>query len=570
MTALPAFVAVLAVLLAFGDRLRRALGLAADRPAERLGLALAGAFATSTVAVFALAAARIANVGTLLGLLAAMAAAAGPAFRDLRAMLPLPRRGLLPALTAAALALGFVAALAPPTGIDTLILHFTAPARWREAGGLVPGDGLYAHRTGGFYFVYLLGMSLGGEILAKLLNFAAGAGAVALLGATAERRQAGAGIWAAAAAVASPVVTAYLGYEYLDLPALLYVAAGVYAAARGHESPRWSAAAVAILGFSLGVKTSNLAVLALAAAAGLALVRARAWAPLAAGAGTAALAAGFWPAWNLATLGTAFPTYVLAGTEGAPGPASVPAAVARVGLWLLGSPVYWSDALGPLVWIGLAAAALFRDLGARAWALQAAAGLALYFAVVAVAAPRYLAGDVHSQVRYLAPLLVGLGAPAAGLWLARLPRGWALALLLAPLLPLLALKAGRTAVALPAALGIEGRDAYLARKLETYEACRAVNALPGRPKVLALILRPYPLRPALWAPLDLTPDDLRSGRALERRMREAGCTHLLAEPGVLDAAAPGWLDGASLREIGSWPMPDGRRVRLYEVLSPGR
>ncbi len=577
MIALPAFLAVLAVLLAFGDRLCRLLGLGSERPAERFGLALATSFGVLTLAVFLLALPRWVNFWSMLALLAAMALVAGRSFLELpswlRAGVSEFRRGALGWLSGTFLGLGFIAAMAPPTGIDTLAFHFVAPKLWLHAGGLLPDPHPYYHRTGGFYFVYLFGMALQNDLLAKLLHFGASTASIVLCGATADRLRAGSGGWAVAAALTSPVVASYLGYEFLELPAQMYVTAGLFAAVRaGEGGGRWTSAALGYFGFALGVKPSGFPVLLLAGTAVVAAWRRegrRALPSIGAGAGLALLAGGFWQAWNLWTL-----RGVLAGYHASALPGmstSLWRTQGQVLLWLLGSPPYWSDALGPLLVLGVAGGLCFRSLGSRGLALQALGCLAFYLGFLGLAAPYYLVW--HTQIRYLSPVLLALAAPAAGLFLSRIPRGWALAALLVPALPLLALKAGRTAVAAPAALGLQGVDVYLSRKVETYEACRAVNAMPGRLRVLAWIFRPYHLGAERLAAWEATAEGKRGVDVLAEAARSEGITHVLVEQGYLDRRHLGsmesYFEGSAFRPVGEgWPQPDGRRIRLYELLPP--
>jgi len=591
--ALPGFLIVGTVFVVFGDRLARALKLGSERPAERFGLGLAVSFAVVTFAVFLLALARrvsFASSAILLGLMACVSLFslretgrwAGSWVSSLR-----PRRtaeGAMGALAGTLVVLGGLAAMAPPTGIDTLHYHFVAVKRMLQAGGLVPDGGPYFHRTGGFYFPYLLGMALQGDGLAKFFNFAAASSALALIAAAADRLKPGAGVPAAAAAASSPVVAAYLGYEFLELPALMYVSAALYAAVRyrAGDGGRWAAAALAFAGFGLGVKPSNFAVLVLAAFVAIELLRrdgTRAWRPLAAGTLVAAVGAGFWPLWNLASVGRLFPSYAFFEAPASETHPSFLAWVGSVAWFILAAPPYWSDAFGPLLVLGAVGAALFRvGHGGRFLSSAAALSLVLYVGFIATAMPGYFSRAVHSHNRYLSPVLVALGAAAAGVFLrwaldgSPAARRLALAAVFIPALPLLALKAGRTAVAVPAALGIESRDSYLGKKIEVYDACLAVNRLPEPVRVLPLVHQPYFLdRPVveLWT-IDWR--NVRSGEDLARAARSAGATHVLVEPRIPEnCGLPGGTNAfvpPDFREIGDgWDHWDGRRIRLYE-LSP--
>lgn len=588
MIALPAFLVVLAAFRLFGDRMARAAGLQSDRPLERLGIALALSFAAVTLLVFLLALARAVGFASSALLVVAMAvvgrASARGALEDLRAGLravrgPRTVRWSLGALAAAVILLGLVAAMAPPTGMDTLIFHFVAVKRMAEVGGLLADPSPHFHRTGGFYFPYLLAFSLQGDLLAKLLNFAAGAAAIGLSGAVGERLRPGAGAPAAAAAALTPVVSSYLGAEYLELPAQLYVSAALLSAVRARESGdgRWAAAALAFLGCAVGVKTSAFhgALLALPVLA----AGARTLPSLALGTALAALMAGFWPAWNLASTGAWFPAYDLEGVKGTPvtsaeGKGAAVLAILRS--LATTSRHYWSESLGPLLVVGTAGAALFdlrRD--GRRLAGLALLVLAGYLAVLWLAAPGMLQHQVHSHVRYLAPSLVPLGAAAAGLLLAAgldgppALRRLALASVLLPALALLPLKAARTAFAAPAALGLEPAAAYLSRKIETYPVCALVNGLPGDVRVLPLVERPYHLERPWVEPERLGPPP-STAEAFAAALRSRSITHVVVEPRVPERlgypADDRLFRPPHFREIGEgWPHWDGRRIRVYAL-----
>jgi hypothetical protein len=143
--------------------------------------------------------------------------------------------------------------------------------------------------------------------------------------------------------------------------------------------------------------------------------------------------------------------------------------------------------------------------------------------------------------------------------------------LLLPAAPLLALKAGKAAVAAPAAFCLESRSHYLAKKIETFEACEILNRLPDpEVRVLFIAHRPYYLdRPMMP---DQFWDDLHSRDDLVRQIREQKVTHVLVEP---NSWRPGWsrdpdavLGSAPFREIGRWPWKQDRWVKLYVVERP--
>src|SRR6185503_8061997 len=145
--------------------------------------------------------------------------------------------------------------------------------------------------------------------------------------------------------------------------------------------------------------------------------------------------------------------------------------------------------------------------------------------------------------------------------------------LVLPAAPLLFLKAGKAAVATPAALGLESRSAYLGKKIETFAACEVLNRLPDPDvKVLFAGVRPYYLdRPFIWVPyVGAVPflQGVNSREDFVRRLRERGITHVVHEPGGLRMAPfleSDALSGTPFREIGRWPWKVDQWVRLYAV-----
>jgi hypothetical protein len=591
---LPAFLVLLVVLVAFGDRVAKLLGLWPGPLLERLSLAWVLSTGVVTLGVFGLAASGGVSRWSCLALVAALGMASIGCLRELwgelrrvtwrETLWPAGRldRAMM-ALTGLFLAGGFVMALAPPTGMDTGIYHFTIPKVIVQHRGLVPRDDIWIHKSGGFYMVYVLGMALGGEIVAKLLAFATAAAGAGLCASVAERLRPRTGRLAIFILLSTPVSVGYLGYEYLELPILTYVLAALLAILRASEARAWTLLACGVTGLAISAKPSAFAAGILAPAAlGLMLRRDRARA-LPAAIGAAALfaaTAGFWSLWNYATTGALVHRYPYTAVEG--GGEQVP-----VTWWvdaghqlsvLATLGVYWTDSAGPLIPAGLAGFALFlwkreNKLAFLLWG----ASVAGYIGLLAVAAPVYLRSDFGA--RYLAPCMLGFGAPVAAQFV-----GWALerpgllrrAVLLALLLPaapLLVLKGGKAAVSAPAALGLESRSAYLEKKIETFAACEVLNRLPDPDvKVLFAAVRPYYLdRPFVWVPY-VGPNpftrDLKTGDDFIRRIRELKITHVLLEPGGFSGAPFVEADALSrpmFREIGRWPWKTDQWVRLYAV-----
>lgn len=555
--ALLIFLAVLYVFWAFGDRVRGALGVTSASAGEGAGISIAIAYGVVTLSGFLVALFRVAYPVVFWVLLAGLAAVSLPGLRSnfvvlrdrFRRIPWRPRRELAWwawALTAVFVVLGLVVALAPPTGMDAGVLHFTTPKRMLQEHGLRPERDIFFHRTGGFYFVTLFGMAVGDEILAKLLNFGTVLASLLLL----SPRPIAAFILAA-----SPLAAGFAGYEYLELPVVMYLLAGWVCLGRS------AALAGAFTGLAAGLKMSAFPAVVLL----VPLVRTFSRRTLPAGLAFA-VTAGFWPLWNLATIGS--PTFSYLEGQAGPVPEGVggtAGALGRALLSLVTTSLYWTESAGPFVFAGVAGCGVFLRGEPRLPILLFLGSIALYFGVILVFDPAYLTNE--GVTRYLAPCLVAFGAPAAAEFAAWASgRPWKAAIVLALLLPaapLLVLKAGKAAVAAPAALGLEGRSRYLAKKVETFAACEMLNGLPRRDvRVLFLAYRPYYLdRPFVWGAPEAADAD-----AFVRRLRELGVTHVLLEPGykAFQPWVPGILERPPFREVARWPG-HGKFVLLYEV-----
>jgi hypothetical protein len=591
------FLLLVPIFIGFGDRLARVLGLSPGPLLERLSLSFVLSTGAVTMGVFVLAVTHALSPWTCLASAAAMAAvAAGPVRAGVRSLKTVPWRDLvwpagrldrlLTLLIGAFLGSGLLMALAPPTGLDTGVYHFTIPKVILQTGGLVPREDIWIHKSGGFYMVYAFGMALGGEILAKLLGFAMALAGAGLGAAAAERLRPGSGRIAAFLLVSTPLSAGYLGYEYLELPILTYVLASLVSILRGPEGRTWTVVACVLAGLGVSIKVSAFALGVLVpAAVGLMILRERSRSSAAAAAASFTvfgITAGFWSVWNFCSTGSLVHRYP--GTTLAPetmvAASSIGSSVARFAGYLATMGEYWTDSAGPFIVAGLVGFGLFlRREGRPLAALLLLASLAAYAAAVVLAPGALLSGF---GVRYFSPCLIGFGAPAAAQFAAwarerrGLLRAVVLTALILPSVPLLLLKGGKAAVAGPAALGLESRSAYLNKKVETFAACETLNAMPGpRVKVLFVAIRPYYLdHPFVWIPYTGGVPFLRGVGTRDeflRRAREEGITHVLYEPSVSRDPRfndPDALFAAPFREIGRWPWKQDQWVRLYELERP--
>jgi hypothetical protein len=595
--ALLSFLVLTVVFLSFGERLARLAGLRPGPLLERLSLSWVLSTGVVTLAVFGLAAFHAVTIWSCLLLIAAMGLASFGAARELWgelkgvawrvALRPAARLDrVLLVLIGLFLAGGLVMALAPPTGMDTGVYHFTIPKVILQNHGLVPRDDIWIHKSGGFYMIYVLGMALGGEIVAKLLAFAMAAAGTGLCAAVADRLRPGCGRLAMFILLSTPLSAGYLGYEYLELPVLTYILAALLAVLRGPEGRAWTVLACGLTGLALSTKPSAFAAAVLVPAALGRMLAREGRRGMATAAGSLALlaaCAGFWSVWNYATTGMLLYRYPGSAIDAEGGLPVVPPWWIGVGRELRNlatTGIYWTDSAGPLIIAGFVGFAIFLWKRERKLLfLLGATSIAGFVAVLALLAPAYLS---VFGARYLAPCIVGFGAPLAAQfvgWVRERPgflRQVVLAALLLPAAPLLVLKGGKAVVAAPAALGLESRSAYLGKKIETFAACDLLNHLPDpNVKVLFAGVRPYYLdRSFVWMTYfgqNPFSRDIRTREDFVRRIRAQGITHLLYEPAPRRSAPfvdPDSLSAPPFREIGRWPWKTDQSVRLYAVDPP--
>jgi len=597
--AVSGFVLLALVFWSFGDRISGWARLRVENAGGRFALSAALSYGAVTLAVFLLATLRAVTFLTCAGVVVAMAAIS---FRELRSNAAALLQGLKGVewkgvlwprggwqawavwLSGLIVLLGLVQALAPVTGMDTGRMHFAAVKIMLGEHGLSPRPEVWFHRTGGFYMVYLFGMALQGEALAKLLSFGVSPLALLLVAQGSERLRAGTGRIAAAGLALTPLFTGFTGYEYLELPVLMYLLAAFLAFERYRTEGGlgWAVAAAALTGFAVGVKVTAFPVLVFLIPLLLAALRregSRAVLTVGAGALAFFIPAGFWAVWNWATTGSFAYTYLDGATPDDP--------IVQLGyrrlpgfFFILGSLVttseYWIDSAGPWVIAALGGLCLFRvPRESRRPALLVLGAVLFYAAVLEVRLPAYLFVDAHA--RYLGPCLLGFGTLAAAPFFSWAQGGapWLRAVLAAALLlpaaPLVALKAGKAVVAAPAAFGLESRSHYLSKKIETFEACEVLNALPDQDvKVLFLAQRPYYLdRPMVF---ETFWTGLRNREDFVRRIREMNVTHVLFEPELIPFPwfkdVDGIFKAPMFREMGRWPWKQRDWVRLYAVEKP--
>ncbi len=399
--------------------------------------------------------------------------------------------------------LGLAGCLAPETGWDTGLYHFAVARLRAEEGWMVARlDISPSYRPGYMETLYTVGFLFQGETLASLFNFAFYFAGLAFVRFWA-RRAAGerAGLLAGFAWLTSTTLVLRTNGGDVELGQALFLTAALYALQRLREgaSVRWAGVAGAALGMMLGIKyASAWACLAAGAAWLVVRIRDRAGLRRMAGEGAAVVCLGAlfglpWYLRNVIAVGN--PTFPFVAATPAPpgGPGfgwvtglargfGLDAFVIAAGAGLVApaaARLRWLAAV-PLLWLAL----LVRQLG--------------FAPEMAVAAARYISPAF--------PVLFVLAA--AGIDHALVKRPWpgraGLAFLGLALAPALGVHGLRNIPKIPAAAGLESREAYLERRIDSYWAIRrAVREVPPGKKVLLVEQRVYYCRAPFLAAADV-------------------------------------------------------------------
>ncbi len=153
-------------------------------------------------------------------------------------------------------------ALAPEIFYDSLVYHLAVPKLWWLERRMVPTP---ANCFSGIPFniemLFGLGLALSGDVAAKLLHYACGAGAVAAIMALARRYGSPRAGWLAALLfVGPPMVALEFGKTAIELGTTLFVVLSVFSLALGLEESRpeirwrWLALSGLFCGLNMGTK----------------------------------------------------------------------------------------------------------------------------------------------------------------------------------------------------------------------------------------------------------------------------------------------------------------------------
>jgi len=412
----------------------------------------------------------------------------------------------LSAAIAASALLGVIGCLAPETGWDTGVYHFTlARLRAEQGGMLVRLDVPHGYRPAYMEALYTLGFALQGETLASLINasfYLAGLALTRLWGVSLGGPRGG--LFAALAWMTS--ATYVLRYDGGDVEVgqAVFLGTALYALIRLRQGAgSWRILAGSALGMLLGIKYASINIAIVIAALWLVLrLKDRSgWKPL--------LLDGF----VIGGLGLAIacPWYVrnriAVGSLFFPYGASVGAGQGLdLGVLSAGGGHAMLKALGMDVFIlaGLAALPVAANARAR-WT----AALPILTGLWTLRQLGFTAPAVSNAMRYAAPTwlpLMVLGGVGVSEAVAKggFRRLAALVALAGPLALGQGVLAVRNLPKAPVALGLVRRDAYLEGKVSTWRAIRdAEAALPAGKKILLVEERSYYCRAPFLAAWDV-------------------------------------------------------------------
>jgi len=162
----------------------------------------------------------------------------------------------------------FSLALAPPTGTDALVYHLAVPKAYLQAGGMISlPNNIYSFFPLQFEMLYLLALSIGGEVLAQLLGLGI---SVTTLGGIAlfyKRYFLGKLLWVPCLIFFStPTFWEVSFLAYVDFQVAGFILMAVYAWARWREEEKngWFVLMSLFSGMAIATKLSSLVIFAIA------------------------------------------------------------------------------------------------------------------------------------------------------------------------------------------------------------------------------------------------------------------------------------------------------------------
>ncbi len=402
--------------------------------------------------------------------------------------------------------LGLIGCLAPETGWDTGVYHFAMSRLRAEQGGMVVRlDVPHGYRPAAMEMLYTAGFALNGETLASLINAAfyfSGLAIARLWGIQAGGARGG--LYAALAWLTSVTYVLRLDGGDVEVGLAVYLGAALYALLRLREggAPGWRILAGGALGMFLGMKYASAYTLILLAAVWL-FVRLRDKTPMKALAADAVVLGGLglalaspWYVRNYLATGTPFFPFQAGGASVWRDSVETEQGGARALLQALGMDAF--------ILVGLAGLLLPTASRLR-WTAVVSIGTALWM----VRQQGYSPMNITNAMRYASPcwlplLVLGGLAVAAAVEHGGRRRVLGLGALAVGLVLGQGVLAARNLRKLPAAIGIQSRDAYLAGRVSTYQAMRDAEAgLPAGKRVLLVEERSYYCRAPFLAASDI-------------------------------------------------------------------
>lgn len=508
----------------------------------------------------------------------------------------------LAAFLLTAFALTLIGALAPAgdSDWDGLVYHLTLPKLYLLHGAITPLPWL-SHSNFPFLMemLYLLGLLLHGQVLAKLFHFGFGWLTVLAVFAFGRRWWGGrAGVLGAAAFASLPFVGWEMTAAYNELAFALYAFLAVYALGRWYEkrAAGWLWVAAIMCGFALGAKMLAVVVVGFAVASLLydlvvgvtrRVVPAKrgAWRVMAFALLAAAVAAPWYMKSYLWTGNPVYPFfYEVFGGRYWTAERAREYAAAQQAFGLGGGPLRflglpWNLTMHPEAFTDRGFSAFIASLGPLPLAflplllfvgpVGRAGRLALWFALC-YAGVWFL---MSQNSRYLIPVLPGLCA-CAGLAAARLLAHRGPILVAVGAAFALALAMGLRADLLPAApaarvaLGLESQTTYLQRTSYVYNLAQFVNeTAPPKAKIMALGTEPrlfYLDRDFLLGDhaAIFSEQELSRTEFFLRAVTRLGVTHLLLHTsmmqniagrhGAMETRLADLIEARKLRSLGQW------------------
>ena len=405
----------------------------------------------------------------------------------------------------------FLFSLAPPTGMDIGNYHYTVPKVLLQKHGLSYRGDLHMEVCGGVHMLYTLTFVLGGEILTNLTSFLISILSIMTIYIIVRNVYSyKEGIISAYIIGISPFMVGYSGYGYLDTAVCLYLLLSIHSALFYIQDKSNNSRLVYLCALfsGLAINTKNTAIYATIPAIALFIVITKEYFARKRKLTTIFLfifilcsVGGYWFIWNILTTGTPFDnTQKYANTAEIE---SYKNSSLLILFYIFLKNIFtvgtgWADSGGPIIPFALIIYLLITKKEKTSLLLLGGMLLSILLFGIVIASYNKTNLALLINTRFLLPAILAYSSVICGYSISETFKQGKFAkivliiALLFPALPLLALRIAKTAVAIPVVFGIESREEYLGKKIESFNTSNYANKeLDKDAYILFAGFRPY-------------------------------------------------------------------------------